>query len=149
MWKGNPDTEMPSGGSGLGFAIPLAIFMVASPMNLVSAAQQYNRYMAAQPAELVYTPQEESVPEDTYMLVPSTQEPEKPQKQTQKPVHVGSIETIYGEKFKVFGYSNDDNPATIEKYIFTYYKNLGDKTGMMSGKLGVFCPEPRDDGRYL
>ena len=137
---------MPSGGSGLGYALPLAILMVAGPMTPTPvAAMQYNRLASSPKMEYV------DAPVENIADIPVYQAPQEPQKKNKVVCSNGDI--ILRDKgsisIRLTGYSTDDNDSTFEK-MFLYYKNLEKNTSYrLKAKLFAFCPTPRADGKYI
>ena len=146
----NPNPESPNRGSGLGYALPLAILMVTSPMNPVSAAEQYNRYVAAQePTTVVVdsaSAENKAVnPSDTYQLVPSTQEPQK--KKSEQAFYIDK--EVNNKYLSIVGVSTDSIKTSAEK-MFLHYKDYNKNPGYeVKAKIFGYCPEPRDDGRLV
>ncbi len=131
-------------------ALPVLVLLATSAVNPAPvAAQQCSQFATTQPRELVDKEPVNPVSNSSYTVVPSTQSPQTPQKKTSKEVLYLSKVIDDNEYIGIHGFSTDGIDTTAEK-MYVHYRNIAkNKIHIVKAKIFGYCPEPREDGRYI
>ena len=130
-------------------ALPVLVLLATSAVNPIPvAAQQCSQLAASQPRESIDRELINPVSNDTYTVVPSTQEPQAPKKKTSKEVFEAH-KTLDKQFLAITGYSTDSNKVNAEE-MFLYFSDRNKNPNYkVRAKIFGYCPEPREDGKFL
>ena len=131
-------------------ALPVLVLLATSAVNPIPvAAQQCSQLAASQPRESIDRELINPVSNGTYTVVHSTQTPQTPQKKTSKEVLYLSKVIDDNEYIGIHGFSTDGIDTTAEK-MYVHYRNIAkNKIHIVKAKIFGYCPEPREDGKFL
>lgn len=131
-------------------ALPVLVLLATSAANPIPvAAQQCSQLATSQPRESIDRDLINPVSNDTYTVFPSTQSPQAPKKKTSKEVLYLSKVIDDNEYIGIHGFSTDGIDTTAEK-MYVHYRNIAkNKIHIVKAKIFGYCPEPREDGRYI
>ncbi len=119
-----PDTipYQPERSSGIVKKVPVIVLLAMSPLNS-SSVEPYNPNYIPNNIEMVQQR------DDNIVL--------------KRELHSGN------ESIRYLAFSDDNNEKDFENFCFNYDNKVGNKKGILVGKVIAICDTPRTDGRYL
>ncbi len=112
----------PERSSGIAKKVPVIVLMAMSPLNS-SSVEPYNPNYVPNNIEMVQQR------DDNIVL--------------KRELHSGN------ESIRYLAFSDDNNEKDFENFCFNYDNKVGNKKGILVGKVIAICDTPRTDGRYL
>ena len=113
----------PERSSGMAKKVPVIVLMAMSPLNL-SSVEPYNPNYVPNNIEMV-----QQGGNKNFII--------------ERELHSGN------ESIRYMAVSTDDNEKDFEVFGFNYDNKVGNKKGILAGRVVAVCETPRADGRYL